>query len=533
MHLYISDIIKDDFKNWKPGSMVYVNSSTGAGKTTFILQKLLPYAIEQNREILFLSNRISLQQQVLTDVCPLFDIASDYFENTNIREFPGITLMSYQSLQKILEEKGSDGIDFFYYIVADEVHYIVEDSEFSPKIKFLLDWLPKARCAVMLAMSATIDEALPYLDKNPEDWYVSTKEEFKTVFCRQSSKIAKRISGESDYLYWYKFTTVQQDYQIIAFETADEIVELINQDESEEKWLVFQGNIEKAKKNFEDQLTCGCICLTADDKENGIMTEVVKNKCFSEKVLITTKVLDNGVSLCDSRITNIVLEANSETEFIQMLGRRRIFPNEDVTLNLYLPIKKSSYFETLLRMQIYPALEYMRFPANELLQKVYDSLTVHRICMNYFFLQDGKLVLNPAAKVQLLAKRKFCEEMADALRSDPFAFLKKQLQWLKWEGNFADITFIREKRREERRTGLTEYVKSLQDKEMSKTEQQEFRTQIRGFLLEIKPGTIKKTVLPGLKVINEAFENLEIKCQVISCPGKRKGEETKWKVILN
>ena len=51
---YISDGINEDYKSWKKGESgrqsyrVFIESPTGSGKTFFILNKLLPYAIEKD-----------------------------------------------------------------------------------------------------------------------------------------------------------------------------------------------------------------------------------------------------------------------------------------------------------------------------------------------------------------------------------------------------------------------------------------------------------------------------------------------------
>ena len=50
---YITDLIGDEYLNWT-NQHVLISSPTGSGKTTFILKKLLPRAIEQGKYILYL-----------------------------------------------------------------------------------------------------------------------------------------------------------------------------------------------------------------------------------------------------------------------------------------------------------------------------------------------------------------------------------------------------------------------------------------------------------------------------------------------
>ncbi|MDE7022212.1 MAG: hypothetical protein K2P23_15120 [Lachnospiraceae bacterium] len=75
--------------------------------------------------------------------------------------------------------------------------------------------------------------------------------------------------------------------------------------------------------------------LNAGNIEAG--SDVVQNLVITNKqkpqILITTAVLDNGVSIHDSDVGNIVIETESKTEFLQTLGRIR---GEDVDeCNLY------------------------------------------------------------------------------------------------------------------------------------------------------------------------------------------------------
>lgn len=37
MEQYVSEIIREEYKEWKPGQMIFLSAHTGAGKTFFIL----------------------------------------------------------------------------------------------------------------------------------------------------------------------------------------------------------------------------------------------------------------------------------------------------------------------------------------------------------------------------------------------------------------------------------------------------------------------------------------------------------------
>ena len=70
---WISNVIGDKFEQWRTkhksatfGShptKVFIEAPTGSGKTYLILNKLLPFAAENIRNILYLSNRNVLERQ--------------------------------------------------------------------------------------------------------------------------------------------------------------------------------------------------------------------------------------------------------------------------------------------------------------------------------------------------------------------------------------------------------------------------------------------------------------------------------------
>ena len=112
------------------------------------------------------------------------------------------------------------------------------------------------------------------------------------------------------------------------------MVSVINEDISDSKWLIFQSNKEKAEENLKKKLFCSAAMLSADSKDSKTMKTLIEQNMFEEKVLITTKVLDNGISIHDPKVRNIVLSTTSWSDFMQMKGRRRIHPDENVQLNI-------------------------------------------------------------------------------------------------------------------------------------------------------------------------------------------------------
>ena len=47
--MFVADEIRDDYKKWAHGDIIIIHAQTGAGKTYFVLQKLLPFVAEHGK----------------------------------------------------------------------------------------------------------------------------------------------------------------------------------------------------------------------------------------------------------------------------------------------------------------------------------------------------------------------------------------------------------------------------------------------------------------------------------------------------
>lgn len=63
------------------------------------------------------------------------------------------------------------------------------------------------------------------------------------------------------------------------------------------------------------------------------MDEIVKKNLMNKMIIISTPVMDNGISIKDIGLRNLVLLCDTEEEFIQMIGRKR---EDGEKVNLYL-----------------------------------------------------------------------------------------------------------------------------------------------------------------------------------------------------
>lgn len=527
--MYVKSVIGEEYKKWALGSEVYLKAETGTGKSTFILEKLLPYAIEQDREILYLTNRKILHKQLISDICKLQGIPYSVIRDEHSVEFMGITFMTYQSLQERLKN-GQRFDEVYYYIVADEVHYIIEDSMFNPKIRLLLEWLNNKKRSVFIAISATIEDATNFLGFYKNEWTLCEESKGKCLYERKPQNCCNAIFGIREYLYIYTLEAEKNNVKVFAYDDIEQIIDQINSDKSNEKWLIFQANIKEAK-NIEKKLKCTKKFVSAEAKDKDVIEEIISTKNFSYKVLICTKVLDNGISLKDIHIKNVVIEATSRTEFLQMYGRRRKCNNDKDCLNLFIPIKTQQYFQTYCVKKLYPELRVINAYPEKLLNELLESLEIYEICKKYYMLENGRLLLNPVAKWVLNERIKFFEKMSQKMKEDPYAFIKMQLKWLDNPVEFSEITFMRDVQNSKARKMLKKILEDNQDKILMKGEQDLLKEKLMPFLQLLVPNRFPhKSRKPGLHIINECLETLDMNFKVVSKSGKRKGQVTVWKI---
>lgn len=324
---WITDIIRDDYwKKWKTGDIVKIKAQTGTGKTYFIKNKLIDHMWE-NEKMLILCNRIKLKRQLKKDLCNKFNfpIPKDIRELDKMVNFNNVYVISYQTLNEFLlneEYLKEDLYREYDYIICDEIHYIMADS-FTGKTEKIWRELIKDRFdeTIRIFISATMDDIVATIDK-----CFNKNQEGAWGSCIRN--IHEYDTGR-DYSYLKPY----------YFDNINTILELIEQDISDDKWLIFVSS-KKDGENMKNYLVKQNITSEflysgkkISNEELGIMNES-KFKC---KVLISTSVLDNGVNIKDEQVKHLVIMAWDETTFMQEIGRLRFDKLDNVSIiNLYL-----------------------------------------------------------------------------------------------------------------------------------------------------------------------------------------------------
>lgn len=355
MRMYIADSIKEDYKQWKDMDTIFLSSPTGSGKTTFILNTYLPYLAKQKKCLLYLVNRTILKEQLEKEIACL---------PQELRW--AIKIELYQTIEnKFLElEWDNNGYQVkgfrhmreyekYGCVVCDEAHYFLMDSNFNTNTIWSYNFVKELFSSkIRIYMSATIEQIRDYIkEDNKNNCFLRTA-------C-YAIPLDNRM-GPLGYI-WdqkkpYEYTS-EQDYGYIDVEvlkSRDEIVDIVCQGTA--KWLIFVdnkdfgkklGNDIKKREMDKDRMSNTTLVsfITSDYKfdEEDVeqVSKIVEDQKTSAKILIATSVLDNGINIKDIDLRNVIIIADTKTEFIQMLGRKR---KDNKQLKLYIYKHSKTHF---------------------------------------------------------------------------------------------------------------------------------------------------------------------------------------------
>lgn len=344
MKTYLTDAIGNEFTEWGPRK-IFISAPTGMGKTTFIVETLLPWlqywekrhsrcsGLPQ-RKMLILCNRTLLRQQYLNDVIQKFDTYLDLVESVEVR--------TYQDLACELRKNGKLSLGEYSTICCDECHYFYADSDFNGFGTYMLlqALIMEGIRHQMIFMSATMELV--------ED---KIKHIISTCYGKQYFHNKNRAERESeDYDdYWLEQDILYpeacrefKDYHLNYLAEYDRFHCICVPDEetlcdslavAEGKSIIFIDNKKAAERMADRMMRVGGVprdqikMFNAQNLDEDINNQVIEQMVICHKllpkILITTSVLDNGVSIQDPDVENVAIITESKISFIQMLGRIR------------------------------------------------------------------------------------------------------------------------------------------------------------------------------------------------------------------
>ena len=488
MEQYVSEIIREEYKEWKPGQMIFLSAHTGAGKTFFILNELLEFAAISGKRILYLVNRSILKEQIEEKINT--EVRNKLRRNKNIKSenlAKIIEVKLYQTIESECKKNPDYKIQEEYdYIIADEAHYFLEDSMFNTYTQLSYDWIMGKRYDVVLIfISATIDRMKKYI------WEENTVKENDNLV---GSHI-KLIRGNFDPDVDIKSYEMKADYSYVKvslLKKIEEITELVEKDKS--KWLIFVDNIEKGK-TIEKSLKkeeIDVAFITAESKKDrellGIVQKINTREKYEQRVLIATSVMDNGISIKDLDLRKLIIMAMTREQFIQMLGRKRV-TSDMQKLEVYILLREKECFRKCLvecekRQRFISEAEKYNFQMDisVVLEQILESNVFLQCVKNICYVDQRKVVFSKLAIAQYDYLYKYYKGMVERFEKEGgTAFLREQLEWLGRKEAEQEIKELTKTLFDQ----ISKIIEEYKNRELNAEENKEMRERIKSYISQV------------------------------------------------
>ncbi len=484
---YISDTLNETLTKWSgyysqafappfEANPIFINAPTGYGKTTFVLDTLKNIAYNQGYYVLLIVNRSMLRGQIARIASQISLNYTLGTEDNPLSIYENIIICTYQHFLKdygsIMQEltrlpiinKATNPIAHIGYIVMDEVHYFISDSTFSGKtqevlrniIRFSYLRFDTTLCAAFrgqilpqfdtpptmrrIYMTATPDyvrdiiryeercarevrsfllDSLKYRTKPNGEQIVSDVQ-----FSNMKAMIGKQITE-------YDFPKIKRNYKPCFYFSRTILINKIISSPKNEKWLVFVSSKDDGKSicdELKNKNIKAEFIYTENTKSDARETLEVMGR-FDCQVLVSTSVLDNGVSIKEDALKNIAVDSVDSVQFLQMIGRKRLADGESV--NLYIKNKNEEDINSYLR-----ANEEIIKNINESysdIQAFEDNINSDNFVGRDYFKYNMSLGRHcPSDYAKYLLDRKHDElvRLRSNLSRDENAFAKLACEWL-------------------------------------------------------------------------------------------------------
>ena len=342
-----------------PSPPVLIHAPTGSGKNWFVMNTLGNIAKRKGQKILVLTNRKALckQQRVEADRkngLPLFGdkVYEDYPNSEHI------LILSYQEVIPYLEKNPMESLWTIKSVIFDEAHFFFSDSVFNRNTALILRTLLNYFFSCKrIYMSATPNEVKPLLALEELRIYSLMAYKFDIDSdIRYGTQEVQRLKslGEFPRIKEFVFSPTFEHTHLHFFHVWSSVKSAIKSELEEEtsslskspptKWLIFRQSKDEGRELKKELGSCADFVSAEEKKDNNQkLQRIVERKKFDAKVLISTTVLYNGVSIEDGHLKHIVVDSLNRAEVIQMLGRKRIHDKDVV--NLYIKVPTVSEIE--------------------------------------------------------------------------------------------------------------------------------------------------------------------------------------------
>lgn len=354
---YVSDVLTMKiWQSWQVGEQVFISAGTGRGKNTFIKNELLKHC--RNQKVVIFENRQSLMQQQIIDI--ISEIDPEVLKYNDISKdsmvvfgaYKNIMIISYQCAALKCMLRNNRFLDFCSqarYLIFDEAHYILDDTNFNKGISFFAQTFLENSFpnATKIFMSGTMEEIYEYVQmiskfsKEPVD-IIENKEYLKSGNLNSPYNVIKVYDKNTRFNYVFSLPTDYSYIQPYKYKTIDDICSQIAQTPIDEKWLIFVKSINEGvmlKLCLQGICNNSVYFLNAENKNNDenkeIYNQLIRECRFDCRVLIATTVIYNGINVKDDNVKHIVVPFAPMSVVKQLLGRKKVSENE--TVKVYFP----------------------------------------------------------------------------------------------------------------------------------------------------------------------------------------------------
>lgn len=355
---YLSDLFgQAELDKLEEGHSAIIATDVGTGKSTAILK--IAAATHDSTAIYMLSNRKYCLIQHKRDYLKMIGKSVGSWDDDAVAGYDTghVKFMTYQKLAKngscFKFPKGS-------IIVLDEIHYLLNDAVFSCDPMIIKSILHLNQSSTKrIYISATMDEVLDeiiMLESNFEETMP-----IESIF--QNNERYQINNTLIDQIYMMPSNLEHLRFKFYPYSNIDKLSEYLNEhNKNGKKSLVFIRNKNRGEKLKEKLSDCEMVFST--DDEIPILSEISDHAEYSCGSLISTKILENGVSITDTKVDTIVIDEIDPIAFKQFLGRVRNNRDNPRKLTVIIPDYNLSELTQLYR-QYYEKIK--------MIQKVIES----------------------------------------------------------------------------------------------------------------------------------------------------------------
>lgn len=456
-----------------PPAPILIKAPTGTGKTTFITEKLTEVAKLNGKCVLMLVNRTALVRQIINDTCKLslgYSFSSDSMDGIN--RVSNLIVLTYQQFGGDYNTVLSNLMlpQNIQYVVMDEAHFFASDAWFNyqtPNIlRNILNYSYDKQRIYMSATPEDVKNIIAYEEYSAQKNYhqrylyyhanrdrapliqagivkssdIITATELYATYENHQSEIDTFVANFPKTILEYDFPPRPYNANVKFFSRWETIVEAITKPGSKAQWLIFVANKDDGKFLY-SKLDKISFFVNAD-KKGRIMEWIEQTAKFKQRVLITTSVLDNGVSIKSDNLRNVVIDSTDSVELRQMLGRKRLNDNE--AINIYVHNKSSFDFESYcksIEVKI-NAINSFEEDYGAFIEKQYDNCD-YEVRKLFAYDRRYNMRFNNIYLLYCLGqKHSEYTKLQAALEDDANAFAKEVCSWL--DVDFKDEMIMQE-----------------------------------------------------------------------------------------